>query len=385
MRKLAIALVALAMANPAWAQFGAIDRAINNAQKVKRIADLSISDAEERQIGDQVSTQLISRFGVLQDAEVTKYLSLVGNVIAQVSTKPNLQWEFIVLDTEGVNAFAAPGGFIFVTKGLLGLIKNEAELAGVLGHEVIHVTVRHSINSIKKNNAVSFTADEVSAQGGLGQSLITKLAQRAYADILDNKFSREDEKDSDENGVQLANKVGYAPAGLSSALTKVMERNKDQKEPNGIFASHPAIQERITNIDRLIASRKLAGTALVAERYGKHITFDVKPLAEIATTDDSGARGLAGGDGKSAEPAKKPEEKKPEEKPEAKKEEKPKRGFGLGTLLSGGSQASNQQASAAAGSRGLGNDRNAAGGSSRSKVPVKIDRAELDEFKKGIA
>ena len=111
MKKLALALIALAIATPAWAQFGAIDRAINNAQKVKKLTDLSISDAEERQIGEQVSTQLIARFGIFQDAAVTKYVSLVGNVLAQVSAKPNLQWEFIILDTEGVNAFAAPGGF----------------------------------------------------------------------------------------------------------------------------------------------------------------------------------------------------------------------------------------------------------------------------------
>jgi Zn-dependent protease with chaperone function len=377
MKKFVLALMALSVSSPALAQFGALDRAINNAAKVKRLADLSISDAEERQIGDQVSTQLIARFGVFQDADVTKYVSLVGSVIAGVSTKPNMQWEFIVLDTDGVNAFAAPGGFVFVTKGLLGLIKNEAELAGVLGHEVIHVTARHSINALKKGNAVSFTADEVSASGGLAQGLVTRLAERAYTDILDNNFSREDEKDSDENGVQLANKVGYAPAGLSSALTKVMERNKDQKEPNGIFASHPAIKERISNIEKVIAGKKLSGTALVAERYGKYITFDAKPITEIAVADMAGASGLAGGDGKSAEPKK-------EDKPEEKKEEK-KRGFGLGSLLSGGSQAPKQSASASAGSRGLGNDRNAAGGTNRTRVPVKIDRAELDEFRKGIA
>ena len=377
MKKFVLALMALLISSPALAQFGALDRAINNAAKVKRVADLSISDAEERQIGDQVSTQLIERFGVFQDADVTKYVSLVGNVVAQVSTKPNMQWEFIVLDTDGVNAFAAPGGFVFVTKGLLGLIKNEAELAGVLGHEVIHVTARHSINAIKKSNVVSIGADEVSASGGMGSALIARVAQRAYNDILDNNFSREDEKDSDENGVQLANKVGYAPSGLSSALTKVMERNKDQKEPNGIFASHPAIKERISNIDKLIAGRKLSGTALVAERYGKFITFDAKPLTDIAVADIAGASGLAGGDGKTAEPKK-------EEKPEEKKEEK-KRGFGLGSLLSGGSQAPKQQASASAGSRGLGNDRNASGGTNRTKVPVKIDRAEVDEFRKGIA
>jgi predicted Zn-dependent protease len=380
MRTFALAVMALSLSTPALAQFGAIDRAINNAQKVKRLADLSISDAEERQIGDQVSSQLIARFGVFQDVEVTKYVSLVGNVIAQVSAKPNMPWEFVVLDTDGVNAFAAPGGFVFVTRGLLGLMKNEAELAGVLGHEVIHVTARHSINALKKSNAVSFTADEVSASGGLAQGLVTRLAERAYTDILDNNFSRDDEKNSDENGVQLASKVGYAPAGLSSALTKVMARNKDQKEPNGIFASHPAIKERISNIEKLIAGRKLSGTALVAERYGKYITFDAKPLTEIAIADTAGASGLAGGDGKSPEPTAEPKEEKPEEK----KEEK-KRGFGLGSLLSGGSQASKQQASASAGSRGLGNDRNATGGVTRTKVPVKIERAELDEFRRGIA
>jgi predicted Zn-dependent protease len=383
MKRLAFGLAVLMLSSPAFAQFGVLDKAINNAQKVKRLADLNITDAEERQIGEQVSAQLIDRYGVFQDAAVTKYVTLVGGVLAQASARPALQWEFIVLDTDGVNAFAAPGGLVHVTRGLLGLMKNEAELAGALSHEIIHVTGRHTINAIKKGNAVSLGADEVSASGGLGQSVITRIAQRAYADIIDNKFSREEEKDSDESGAQLANKVGYDPAGLSSVLTKVMERNKDQQQPNGIFASHPQIKERIDNIGRVIAAKKLGATALVAERYASAITFDVKPLAEIATADDSGARGLTGG-GESKSSDAKSEPAKTEEKKEEKKEQK-KGGFGLGKLLSGGSQAQNQQASASAGARGLGSDRTAAGGSNKTKVPVTIDRAELDEFKKGIA
>ena len=90
--------------------------------------------------GEQVSLQIRNTFGVFQDKEVTKYVTLVGTVLAQASSRPGLNWEFIVLDTDGVNAFAAPGGIVHITRGALGLAKTEAELAGVLGHEI---TARH--------------------------------------------------------------------------------------------------------------------------------------------------------------------------------------------------------------------------------------------------
>ena len=378
MKKLALVLVALTVATPAWAQFGALDRAIDKGMKAKRLIDIKISDAEERQIGEQVSAQLITTFGVYQDADVAKYVSLVGNVMAQSSSRPSLQWEFIVLDTDGVNAFAAPGGLVHVTRGLLGLIKSEAELAGVLGHELTHITGKHTINSIQKGNAVSFTTDEVSASGGLGQSLMTRFAQKAYSDLLNNKFDRNDENNADENGVQLANKVGYAPVGLANALTKLMERNKDRQEPNGLFASHPLMQERLTNIVRVIREKKLEASALGAERYAKNITFDAKGIGELEVVDPS-LRGLTGGDGKSGEPA------KTDEKKDEKKKEEKKGGFGLGRLISGGSQAQNTQTVASAGGRAGWPDRDATGGTNRTKVPVKIERAELDEFRKGIA
>ena len=92
-----------------------------------------MSDADERKIGELVSLQVREEFGVFQNKEVTKYVTLVGTVLAQGSARPNLNWEFIVLDTDGVNAFAAPGGIIHITRGALGLVKSEAELAGVLG------------------------------------------------------------------------------------------------------------------------------------------------------------------------------------------------------------------------------------------------------------
>ena len=213
----------------------------------------------------------------------------------QASTRPNLNWQFVVLDTEGVNAFAAPGGFVHITKGLLGLMKNEAELAGVLAHEIVHVTEKHTVNAIQKNNMVSVASDEVGSSGGLAQSLVTKFAEAAYKNILNNEFSRNDEEESDEKGVQLANKVGYAPTGLPSALTKLVDRNKDIKEKNGMFASHPMMKDRLAAIDKTIREKKLAATATVQARYAKNITFDAKPATALATVAE-GSRGLAGGD-----------------------------------------------------------------------------------------
>src|SRR5688572_32968577 len=100
--------------------------------------------------------------------------------MTQASSRPDLKWEFIVLDTDGVNAFATPGGLVHVTRGALGLIKNEAELAGVLGHEIAHVTAKHTVRSIQKNKLVSLGAGELGGSGGLTQAVLSRLAEAAY-------------------------------------------------------------------------------------------------------------------------------------------------------------------------------------------------------------
>ena len=311
-----LAVAALAIgAQPAAAQFGGVTGALNKAVTIKKIADVKVTDAEERQIGQQVSDKMVEVFGVYQDANVTKYVTLVGAVMALQSPRPGLDWQFVVLDTEGVNAFAAPGGFIHITKGLLGLMKNEAELAGVLAHEIIHVTEKHTVNAIQKGGLVQVGTDEIGSAGMAG-SLLSKLADAAYSNILNNKFSRNDEVEADEKGVQLANKVGYAPNGLAGALTKLTDRNKDAKEPNGLFASHPMMKDRLANLDKTIREKKLTATATVEARYAKNITFDAKPASALATVAE-GSRGLAGGsdEKKPAEGEKPAEERQERESP----------------------------------------------------------------------
>ncbi len=366
------ALFVLSTAAPARAQLGSILKKANQAADAKqKLDDLTFTDAEERQIGEQVSLKLRTRFGVYQNEPVTKYVSLVGGVLAQASSKPALDWRFIVLDTDGVNAYAAPGGFIHITRGLLGLMKNESELAGVLGHEITHVTQRHTINAIRKDKGISMGTDAAGG-GSLKNELIAKAIGKAFEDVFDGHWSRGDENDADRIGVQLANKVGYAPLGLAQALLKVSDRNASRTEPNGWFVSHPVIKERIANIDKQAASEKLTAKAMGEARYRQNITFDAKPMTEVAT-DVEGAAGLASGD------KKKDDDKKADEK-----KDEPKKKGGLLSGITGGKQTQAQQQTASAGARGGVPDRDAKGGSNPNALTVKVTAAELEAFKKGI-
>lgn len=369
MKSAAFVLAAMLTAAPASAQLGGL---INKAQKANdaknKYDDMNITDAEERQLGEQVSASLRARYGVYQDREVTKYVSLIGGVLAQQSTRPDLNWTFIVLDTDGVNAFAAPGGLIHVTRGLLGLAKNEAELAGVLGHEITHVTVKHTVRAIQKSKGISIGADQAGG-GSLKNVLIAKMAEKAYHLILDGEFSREDENESDKVGLALVNKVGFAPTGLVDVLKKLDARNTGRDDRNGLFASHPATKDRIGKLEQQIASQKLSATAKGEARYAKTVNLEARPIGDIAMNVE-GAAGLAGG----------------EKKAEAKKEEPKKKGGLLGKFnTSSSEQKQSSQTVASAGARGGFPDRDAKGGANKSPVATKVTAAELEAFRKGIA
>jgi predicted Zn-dependent protease len=360
-------------AAPAHAQLGALGKIKKGADQAaaakKKVDEFVITEEQERQIGEQVSAKLRDRFGVYQNADVTKYVALVGTVIAQASSKPALDWKFIVLDSDGVNAYAAPGGFIHVTRGLLGMLKDESELAGVLGHEITHVTERHTVDDLRTSSGIAEGANLTGKGGGLTREIIAKLSAKAFEQIFNGQFSQAKESNSDEIGVRLENKVGYSPHGLASALQKILDRNSGQQQPNGWFSSHPQLKDRISKVEKQIKSEKLTQTATVAARYKQHITFDAKPLSEI-TTVDAGASGLASG------------EKKSDDK---KGDSAQKKGNGLSSISKGTTQAQSGQQSASAGARGLGNDRDARGGGNPAIVAVRVTPEEITAFKKGIA
>ena len=378
MRKAALAIAVLLAASPAFAQLpGGLGKLTKAKETADKVQGLKVSEADERKIGEEVSLKVRQEFGVFQDKDVTKYVTLVGSVLAQASARPDLKWEFIVLDTDGVNAFAAPGGIVHITRGALGLIKSEAELACVLAHEVSHISKKHTVNSIQKNNTIKLGTDVTVGS----REYISALTNAAYDNIVEKGFDRGDEDDADQEGVRLANKVGYNPAGLTTFLTKLMDRNKGLSDHNGLFASHPDTEARISKINKQIKAEKLNAAGLVAARYTGVITFDAKPLSDI-TNVTAGAKGIAEGSSSSSGAASSGDSKG---NTEAKKEEPKKKGFSLNPLSKGG-QKESTQASASAGNRAIGDDRHpTSGGGNPNKLTVTVTPAEITTFKAGIA
>lgn len=360
---LLVGVLVLGLAGDAFAQ-GAIGKLGQAAVKVNKakglsdqIKDLVITEQEEKDMGEQISARLRVKYGVVQSAPVHKYVSLVGRVLAGSSTRPGLAWTFIVLDTDGVNAFAAPGGYIHITRGALALIQNEAELAGVLGHEIIHVTAKHTINAIKKAKVQGAAAEAVTRS-----EVLEYLIDRAYENLLENRYDRGDETASDQAGIRITNGAGYAPAGLGAFLTRLSERNKDLKEPSGVFASHPETKARVDRLAKQIKSEKLAATATVAARYKAAISYKPVAVTKVVAAKTTDAKAT---------------ETKPAE---------PKSKFGLGGLSSKlGVERTNTGAVASAGSRGVNPDRDAKGGSNSRAVVVPLTPAEIAAFRKGIS
>ena len=199
-------LAAVLVATPAYAQFG-LETIKKGADLAKKADDLHFTDAEEQQLGHGVSERVRAKFGVVQDKAVHRYVTLVGTLLTNASTRPKLPWSFIVLDTDAVNAFAAPGGYVHITKGALALMSSEAELAGVLGHEVVHVTAKHTIAALKKAAASGL------ATSASGQSDRLGALADTMTDALLQGFGRAEELEADHLGIALANTVGYAPRG----------------------------------------------------------------------------------------------------------------------------------------------------------------------------
>ncbi|MFL5472859.1 MAG: M48 family metalloprotease, partial [Gemmatimonadales bacterium] len=166
-----------------------------------------VSESQEIQMGQEASKQVAQTIGLYNDPKVEAYVAAIGKRMAAASERPNLPWEFHVVDDASVNAFALPGGFIYVTRGLLASINDEAELATVLGHEIGHVTNRHSVQQISKQQL---------AQLGLGvgsilSSDIARFGQLASAglSVLFLKYGRDAENQADQAGFRYALNQDY--------------------------------------------------------------------------------------------------------------------------------------------------------------------------------
>ena len=216
-------------------------------------AAMPIGLAKEREIGFGIAATMAGRYRLVDDPALNEYVSLVGATVAQQSIRTGeLQFHFGVLDTDDVNAFAAPGGYIFVTRGALALMQSESELAGVLAHEVAHVDEKHVLDDIRRSDVMSTATDEAQLNGALLDAISGKGASMLFMGL-----SREDEEAADSLGMLYASAVGYRPDGMIQFLEHLSAEIAEQTAAGtggGWTSSHQAPTERIAKIREDIAA-----------------------------------------------------------------------------------------------------------------------------------
>ncbi len=244
-------------------------RAIDRTSEAFRKSFEDLTEEEEYYLGRAVAASILSRYPIHDDPELTGYVNRVGQAVVLASDRPEIYngYHFAVLDTDEINAFAAPGGFIFVTRGLLALTPDEDALAGVLGHEVSHIAVRHGLASIRKSRLVdAFAILGQEAGKELGQQDILKLTEifeGAVGDIVrtlvESGYDRAQEREADRMAIAFASGIGYGPDGLGRFL-EAMAGQESSGGGLGVLRSHPMSEDRLEAAREALAAHVGEGT-----------------------------------------------------------------------------------------------------------------------------
>lgn len=222
---------------------------------------------EEKAIGGSLALQVFNKFGgVYKNPALQNYVSLVGKSVAEVSDRPEIEYHFAVLNTDAPNAFATPGGYVFVSAGLLRLLQNEAQLAGVLGHEIAHITHKHALQTLKRSKMLSGLTGLTMAAMDKDNSLFDQVINEVSEVLFTRGLDKDLEFEADKFGMEYAYRMGYHPEGLKNFLRVL---GKSQGRDSSIFLStHPSPASRFQQLLGLLPQYK--GVALypvLSRRY----------------------------------------------------------------------------------------------------------------------
>jgi predicted Zn-dependent protease len=236
--------------------------ATNPATGKKQIS--LMSEQQEVALGQQSDPEVKREMGVYEDAGLQEYVRGIGMKLARASERPNLPWQFTVVDSPAVNAFALPGGYIYITRGILPFLDDESQLAGVLGHEIGHVTARHA--------AQQYTSQ---AGAGIGLTLLSIFVPEARpfqgiaeqaAGLLFLKYGRDDELQADRLGVRYTSATGWDPSGVQDMLATLGRLDKAAGSTKGVpnwLSTHPAPEDRVQKVEASVREA-LSGTPVSA-------------------------------------------------------------------------------------------------------------------------
>jgi predicted Zn-dependent protease len=277
-RVVSILLLSSVSALLANAQFGLgkLKDKVNGAtQKAKPVTDrteravenfTAWTPQEEQQIGEATAAKMIAMFGVVDSPKLVRYVNLVGQSVAQYAPR-QVPYRFGVLDSEIVGAFALPGGFIFITKTAIEGMSNEAQLAGALGHEIVHVSERHLESAIRSKKNSAWASEEAKAKLTSAPDYLSKKADAFLKDMFTMRLSRDKEDGADERGTLMAVQAGYAASGLLEflrTLDAAQSKPQNQRAFGQLLATHPPFSDRIAHLAPIVANSSQSGKTLEA-------------------------------------------------------------------------------------------------------------------------
>lgn len=206
---------------------------------------------DENRIGNQISGNLLGAVQLVRDDKLQNYVNLVGNWVALQSGRQDVTWRFGVLETDDINAFAAPGGYIFVTKGLYRLLDNEADLAGVLGHEIAHVTQKHHLKLLKQSSLIGALGQVASSKARGSDPAVQNLIGNG-AEIMARGLDKDAEYEADRIGLVYAARAGYTPWGLPGVLQDMASLPAKDGRTGLLFKTHPHPADRLASLGEAV-------------------------------------------------------------------------------------------------------------------------------------
>jgi beta-barrel assembly-enhancing protease len=217
------------------------------------LAGCGVSQQQEVQMGQEYAQQINAQLPIIQDPEVNRYINVLGDSISRLTSRKDLDWHFFIVDSKEVNAFAVPGGFVYVNRGLIERADKMDEVAGVLGHEIGHVLRRHTIKQMQKGQAANVGITLACVLTGVCGNGAANAAIQVGGGALFARFSRGDEAEADQEGFDNVVRAGISPEGMVTMFQKLLEERKTR--PAGVeawFLTHPLEEDRITAIQARI-------------------------------------------------------------------------------------------------------------------------------------
>jgi len=247
--------------------------------QIQPVEEAEANERAEIRVGREVAARILSRHTLHEDPALQRYVNLLGRGLALQGDRPDLDFYFAVLDSDQVNAYAAPGGYVFVTRGALAMMEDEAELVGVLAHEIAHVNARHIVN------ALDIRAPESSPMAGLtrffggageaAQVFFSQVVDEVIDVLFEEGLQHEDEFAADRLGVRLASQAGYDPHGLSRFIDRMQSR-EEARDLDEVSSTHPAAQERLDRLAEFLKEEGLRDLdqAKRTGRFSRYVDSD---------------------------------------------------------------------------------------------------------------